>query len=95
MSKSKRHVEDRVKNHHCFHVTKAEQGKKLPKGYSRSYAGFLLKDMKREISVNQAIVQQEMEYLSKFGIIACFVGRRAPAYCMSRCSNRKFQVVNL
>jgi hypothetical protein len=37
------------------HPTKASPGERLPDGYSRSYAGFLLCDQRREVTVDQHI----------------------------------------
>jgi hypothetical protein len=60
------------------HPTKAQAGEQLPDGYSRSYAGLLLKDTKREIQVNQDIVRCEMEFLQTYAVIAFFIGGRPP-----------------
>lgn len=59
-----------------LHPIKASPGEKLPDGYSRSYAGFLLRDTNRVVSVNQDIVRQEMEYLATHAAIGCFVEGR-------------------
>jgi hypothetical protein len=58
------------------HPTKAQEGEQLPSGYSRSYAGLLIKDLKREIQVNQDAVKCEMDFLQNFAVIAFFIGRR-------------------
>lgn len=60
------------------HPTKAQAGEQLPNGYSRSYAGLLLKDLKREIQVNTDIVKSEMDFLQTFAVIAFFIGGRPP-----------------
>ena len=39
-----------------LHVTKEAPSKKLHDGYSCSHGGFLIKDLKREISVKQSII---------------------------------------
>lgn len=39
------------------HPVKAIPGEKLPEGYSQSYAGFLLRDEKRVVKVNQEVVK--------------------------------------
>ena len=39
-----------------FHIIKATPDKSLSNGYSYSYASLLIKDLKREISVNQSII---------------------------------------
>jgi hypothetical protein len=58
--------------------TKAEPSKSLPQGYTRSYVGFLIKDLQREVKVDQEIVSQETAYLQAFGVIAGIIGRRPP-----------------
>lgn len=55
------------------HPIKATLGESLLEGFSRSYAGFWLRDNKRVIEVNQAIVKQKIDYLVAFAVIACFV----------------------
>jgi hypothetical protein len=60
--------------------TKPDRDESLPDGYSRSYAGFLLKGGDREIEVNQDVVEQEMEWLQNFAVIACFLGGTPLAY---------------
>jgi hypothetical protein len=50
----------------------------LPEGYSRSYAGFLIHNHHREISVDQDVVKQEMDYLTQFVLIVCFIGGSPP-----------------
>jgi hypothetical protein len=55
----------------------------LPEGYSRSYAGLLLRNQQREVEVDQAIVRHEMEYLSQFMVIAFFLGRKPSKVQMS------------
>jgi hypothetical protein len=63
-------------NLHGLHPTKAQLEEKLPEGFRRNYAGFLLRDLNREVEVNQDAVKHEMEYLVKFATIVCFVGGR-------------------
>jgi hypothetical protein len=65
-----------------LHPTKVQEGEQLPPGYSRSYAGLLLKDTKREIQVNQDAVKSEMEYLQAFAIIAFFIGGKPSEHLM-------------
>jgi hypothetical protein len=61
------------------HPTKAAPGEELPEGFTRSYAGFLLRNVQREIEVDQDIVKEEMEYLTQFlSIFVCFVGGALP-----------------
>lgn len=62
-----------------LHPTKSQPGEQLPEGFSRSYAGFLIRDLQREIRVDQAVINEEVNYLSEFAAIACFVGGRPPA----------------
>ena len=70
-----------------LHTTRASQGEQLPEGYSRSYARFLFRDMKREIEVDQAVVKEEMDYLTCFSTIACrrqaTVGTRKSNYSLT------------
>jgi hypothetical protein len=40
-----------------FNTTRASPGEILPQGYSRSYVGFLLKDSKCVVQVNQDVVK--------------------------------------
>lgn len=47
----------------ALHPIKAIPGEQLHAGYSRSYVGFLLRDEKRIVTVNQDVVKQEMEHL--------------------------------
>jgi hypothetical protein len=63
---------------HQLNPTKAKLGELLPPGYSRSYFGFLLVDLQREIQVDQYIVQHESEHLKNFGVIASIIGKRPP-----------------
>ena len=60
------------------HPTKAAPGEELPEGFTRSYAGFLVRNVQREIEVDQDIVKEEMEYLIQFLSIVCFVGGALP-----------------
>lgn len=46
----------------ALHPVKAIPAELLPFGYSKSYAGFVLREENREVKVNQDIVKQEMEY---------------------------------
>lgn len=62
------------------HPLKASPGEELPEGFSRSYAGFLLRDTKRVIQVSQDIVKQEMNFLATFAVIGCFVEGRPPQH---------------
>jgi hypothetical protein len=57
-----------------LHPTRAMPGEELPEGYSRSYAGFLLRNQNREVEVDQDVVRQEMDYLVQFVVIASFIG---------------------
>ena len=57
-----------------LHPTKANPGEELPPGYSRSYAGFLIHNLEREIEVDQDVIKQKMDYLTQFMAIVCFVG---------------------
>jgi hypothetical protein len=75
--------EGRPQSPTSLHPTKAQEGEQLPPGYSRSYAGLLLKDLKRDITVNQDAVKQEMEYLQTFAVIAFFIGGKPPEHLMS------------
>jgi hypothetical protein len=68
--------ESQGQNLHGLHPMKAQPEEKLPEGFRRNYAGFLLRDLNREVEVNQDAVKHEMEYLAKFATIACFVGGR-------------------
>jgi hypothetical protein len=68
--------ESQGQNLHGLHPTKVQHEEKLPEGFRRNYAGFLIRDLNREVEVNQDAVKHEMEYLAKFAIIACFVGGR-------------------
>jgi hypothetical protein len=74
--------EGQAKSPTSLHPTKAQEGEQLPPGYSRSYAGLLLKDLKREIQVNQDAVKQEMEYLQTFAVIAFFIGGKPSEHLM-------------
>jgi hypothetical protein len=47
---------------------------KLPERFRRNYVGFFLRDLNREVEVNQDAVKHEMEFMVKFATIACFVG---------------------
>jgi hypothetical protein len=62
------------------HPTKPLPDESLPEGFTRSYAGFLLKGGNREIEVDQDVVEQEMQWLQNFAVIACFLGGTPPAY---------------
>lgn len=75
------------------HPVKATPGEQLPAGYSRSYAGFLLRDEKRVIEVNQEIIKHKMEYLTEFTVIACFVEGRPPNHEMQLWLNQLQQKV--
>jgi hypothetical protein len=66
--------ESQMNSSSALHPTKASPGEELPEDYSRSYTGFLLHDSQYEIEVDQDVVKQEMEYLTKFVSIVCFVG---------------------
>jgi hypothetical protein len=57
-----------------LHLLKAVPGKELPASFSCSYAGFLLGNQDREITVDQNVVKQEMDFLSQFIVIASFIG---------------------
>lgn len=61
-----------------LYPTKALPGEDLPAGYSPSYAGFLLRDTDRVIKVDQALVKQEMDFLTNLVATACFVGGKPP-----------------
>jgi hypothetical protein len=61
-----------------LHLTKAQPNEQLPNGFKRSYVGFLIHDLGREVSVDQDIVKMEMEYLTNFVTTAFFVGGRPP-----------------
>jgi hypothetical protein len=61
-----------------FHPTKAADEEDLPEGYSHSYVGFLIHNHHREISVDQDVVKQEMDYLTQFVSIVCFIGGSPP-----------------
>jgi hypothetical protein len=74
--------EGQAKSPTSLHPMKAQEGEQLPPGYSRSYAGLLLKDLKREIQVNQDVVKQEMEYLQTFAVIAFFIGSKPLEHLM-------------
>lgn len=65
-----------------LHPVKATPGEKLPDGFSRSYAGFLLREDKRVIQVDQTIVKQEMDYLASFAVIESFVKGKPPQHEM-------------
>lgn len=65
---------DRQPSRNVPHPVKAAPGETLPEGFSRNYAGFLLRDMKREIKVDQNVVKEEMEFYSQFVVIANFIG---------------------
>lgn len=57
-----------------LHSIKAQPGEDLHEGYFRSYAGFLLRETNRVVQVDQAVVKQEIDFLSNFVAIAYFVG---------------------
>ena len=65
-----------------LHPTKAQAGEQLPPGYSRSYAGLLIKDLKHKITVNQDAVKHEMEFLEAYAVIAFFIGGKPPEHLM-------------
>lgn len=69
---------------HRFHsiFTKASIRETLPTGYSRSYAGFLLRDGHFIIQVDQKVMKHEAEYLQNFATITCFIGGKPPEYQM-------------
>jgi hypothetical protein len=66
----------------ALHPTKVQKGEQLPPGYSRSYASLLLRDLKREIHVNQDAVKHEMEFLQAYAITAFFIGGKPPEHLM-------------
>jgi hypothetical protein len=70
--------EERSDPQHALHPTKASPGEELPPGYSRSYAGFFLCNLEREIEVDQDIITQEMDYLTQFMAIVCIIGGAPP-----------------
>ena len=55
------------------------EGKKLPEGSSRNYVGFLIKDNKREIEVDEEVVEEETAKLHSKMVIGCFIGRKPSA----------------
>lgn len=57
-----------------FHPTVAVPGEKLPNGFSRSCAGFLLDNQLFEVEVNQEIVKRDTEFYQKHAVVAYFVG---------------------
>lgn len=57
-------------------------GELFPSIYSRSYAGFLLREENREVKVNQDIVKHEMEYLAEFAVIGYFIDGCLPDHEM-------------
>jgi hypothetical protein len=69
-------IESQGTRAHGIHPTKAQPEEKLPEGFRRNYARFLLRNLNREVEVNQDAVKHEMEFLVKFATIACFVGGR-------------------
>lgn len=44
--------------------------------------GFLLRDGKRMIPVDQEVIKQEMKFLEEFAVIACFVEEKPPNFEM-------------
>jgi hypothetical protein len=64
---------------HRLNPAKVEPNESLPEKNSRNYVGFFITDFQREIQVDQAIVQQEMEYLQNFRVMAYFISKRPPA----------------
>lgn len=63
-----------IRRHAEFHPTIATAGEKLPDGFARSCAGFLLCNTVLEVKVDQATVKKEMENLQKHAVVAYFVG---------------------
>jgi hypothetical protein len=61
-----------------INITKASLGEILPQGYSHSYVGFLLKDNKCVVRVNEDVVKTKMAYLHDHTIIASFIGEKLP-----------------
>ena len=52
------HLHETSSHRHILpHPTKVQEGKKLPVGYARSYTGFFIWDLKREIKVDQDIIK--------------------------------------
>lgn len=72
------HVIASQSRQHKIHPTKGQPGETLPEGFSRNYAGFLLRESKKEIEVNEETVLAEAARLKNVMIIACFVGARPP-----------------
>lgn len=63
-------------SHLELHPTKAKAGEELPQGYYRNYAGFLIRNTKRVIYLDDEIVAANAACLSTHMAIATFVGGR-------------------
>ncbi len=59
-----------------LNITRASPREILPKGYSCSYVGFLLKDSKHVVWVNQDVVKAKMAYLHDHTVIVSFIGEK-------------------
>jgi hypothetical protein len=59
-----------------FNTTRASPRKILPQGYYHNYVGFLSKDSKRVVQVNQDVVKVEMLYLHDHTIILSFIEKK-------------------
>jgi hypothetical protein len=58
---------------------RAHQGQKLLEGSYRNFAGFLIRDSAREISIDESIVDAETARLRSRMMIGCFVGKKPTA----------------
>jgi hypothetical protein len=61
----------------AFNTTRASPREILPQGYSCSYVGFLLKDSKHVIQVNQDVVKAKIPYLHDHTIIASSIKEKS------------------
>lgn len=61
-----------------FHPTKARLGEELPANLYRSNAGFLINKQAVAVKLDKNKVLKEMDFFSRFGVIAYFVGGSLP-----------------
>jgi hypothetical protein len=59
-----------------LNTTRASLGKILRQGYYHNYVGFLLKDSKHVVQVNQDVVKAKMAYLHDHTVIASFIEKK-------------------
>lgn len=66
--------------HAKVHPTAATAREKLPAGYTRSSAGFLLHMEGASVKVDQELARRATEHLQKHAIVAYFVGGKQPPF---------------